>query len=80
MPAYYQERPKSFTHQLLRLALTIWLVAYPLVSCTPLISGMAVGGSSGAIGLLSSWFIGGFLWWPWIVGIIVLGLLALLTR
>jgi len=80
MPVYLQERPKSLTHQLLRAALTIWLVAYPLVSCTPVIAGVAAGGTGGSMAALAGLMFGGLLWGPWIVGIIVLGLLALLTR
>jgi hypothetical protein len=80
VPFYVQERPKSLTHQVLRLALMIWLVAYPIVSCGPVIGGAAAGGTTGSITALTGLMVGGLLWWPWIVGIMVLGLLALLTR
>ena len=75
-----QERPKSLTHRVLRAALTIWLVAYPVVSCGPALAGVAVGGTSGGLTVLTALLVGSVLWWPWIVGVIVLGLLALLTK
>jgi hypothetical protein len=75
------EQPsRSLVHQVLRLLLTIWLVAYPVVSCAPLLVGSAAGGSSGSVTALAGLLTGAFLFAPWIVGIIVLGLLALLTR
>jgi rRNA maturation protein Nop10 len=71
---------RSGTHRLLRLLRTIWLVAYPVVSCGPILLGAAAGGPSGGASALGGIILGGVLWAPWIVGIIVLGLLTLLTR
>jgi hypothetical protein len=74
------ERPaRSLTNRVLRLLLTIWLVGYPVVACTPVIVGSMAGGSSGGMTAFAGLLTGGLLLWPWIVGIIVLGLLLLLT-
>jgi hypothetical protein len=67
-------------HRILRLLLTIWLVAYPVVACTPVLLGAATGGASGGWAVLGGWLAGSLLFGPWIIGIIVLGLLAMLTR
>jgi hypothetical protein len=62
------------------LLLTIWLVAYPVVSCTPVLLGAIAGGTRGGSAVLGGLLAGSFLLIPWLVGILVLGLLALLTR
>jgi hypothetical protein len=71
--------PRPLGHRIIRMLLTIWLVAYPVVSCGPVILGSMAGGS-GAATAVGGILVGWFLFVPWLVGIIVLGLLAILTR
>ena len=72
--------PRSLTHQVLRLLLTIWLIAYPVIACGPVLIGSAAGGSSGGAAALAGLLVGGVLLWPWLVGVLVLGLLTVLSR
>jgi len=67
-------------HQIIRVLLTIWLVAYPVVACTPMIVGTLAGGSGGGMATFGGLLAGMLLLGPWLVGILILGLLALLTR
>jgi hypothetical protein len=67
-------------HRIIRLLLTIWLVAYPVVACTPILFGSLTGGRGGGAIAFGGLIAGGLLLWPWLVGILVLGLLAILTR
>ena len=61
----------------LRVAFVGWLVAFPLISCAPVLLG------DGAVGTLIGGFfslvLGSVLLVPWIVGLLVLGLLVLFT-
>lgn len=72
--------PRPLMHRILRILLAIWLVAYPVISCAPIIGGVVVGGSSGGGAMLGGLFAGWLLFAPWIVGILVIGLLTLLSR
>lgn len=72
--------PRPLGHRIIRLLLTIWLVAYPAVSCAPIVIGSAAGGSGGGAAILTGLLAGSVLLIPWLVGVLVLGLLALLTR
>lgn len=67
-------------HRIIRLLLTIWLVAYPVLACSPILLGSISGGASGGYAVLGGLIAGSVFLMPWLVGIIVLGLLALLTR
>lgn len=67
-------------HRIIRLLLTIWLVAYPVLACSPILLGSISGGSSGGYAILGGLIAGSVFLMPWLVGILVLGLLALLTR
>lgn len=67
-------------NQIIRWLLALWLIAYPIVACTPLLVGSIAGGESGAYTILGGLLAGSFLLLPWLVGILVLGLLAVLTR
>lgn len=71
---------RSFLNQLLRLLLVIWLVAYPVASCGPVIIGASAGGSSGGAAALGGLLLGGVFLIPWLIGLLVLGLLVVLTR
>jgi hypothetical protein len=78
-PVSNDRRPGGM-HAFLRLLLTIWTIAYPVVACSPLLIGAAAGGSGAAEGGFVSLVVGGFLFAPWIVGVIVLGILVVLSR
>lgn len=67
---------KSVVHRLLRLLFTLWLVAYPVISCGPMLVGAATGGSAGGYAALGGVLVGGALLIPWLVGLLVLGLLT----
>jgi hypothetical protein len=61
--------------QILKVLLAIWAVAYPVLSCGPML--LANGsGSAGGLGLL----VGGVLLLPWLVGIVVLGVLVAIVK
>jgi hypothetical protein len=72
--------PRPLGHRIIRLLLTIWLVAYPIVSCTPVLLGSIAGGAKGGNAVVAGVLVGSFLLTPWLVGILILGLLALLSR
>lgn len=59
-------------NSILRLLLGLWVVGYLLVSCVPMLTG---NGAAGAGALL----VGGVLLVPWLVGVLVLAILAWLT-
>lgn len=67
------------SHQKLKLAFAVWLVAFPVVACGPAfvgsgdLVGFLLGGFTGLV-LGSAFFI------PWIVGVGVLYLLMRLTE
>ena len=61
----------------LKLILVIWLVAYPVVACGPMI--LTEGGLSGMIGNFIGLTLGGLLFVPWLIGLVVLGALVWLT-
>jgi len=57
---------------LLRLFLLVWVFGYLLISCAPL---LGANGLIGAIGFVS----GIVLFFPWLVGVVVLAILVWLT-
>lgn len=61
-----------------RILLVLWVVGYLLISCGPAIVGDGVSGTliGGAIGLI----LGGVLFVPWAIGVIVLIVLIMLTQ
>jgi hypothetical protein len=63
---------RPLIHVVLRLALLLWVLGYVAVACAPLVTG-DVG--SGLAGLL----VGGILFIPWLIILIVLGALVWLT-
>jgi hypothetical protein len=58
---------------ILRLVLLLWVLGYLLVSCGPLFNG---GLGAGLLGVL----VGGVLFVPWLLGVVVLAVLVLLTN
>jgi hypothetical protein len=74
------ERKRSLIHWIFRWLLCIWLVAFPVVSCAPLLIGTGAGGEAGSMAAVAGVVLGGVFLIPWLVGLLVLGLLTLLTR
>lgn len=66
-------------NRILRWALGLWAVAFPVMSCSPMLIGGSSTGAAAATGL-GSLVLGAVLFFPWIVGVIVLGVLVLITR
>ena len=58
---------------LLRILLVVWIFGYVLVSCVPLFNGNAVGAG---VGLLA----GVVFVIPWLIGVLILGILVWLTN
>jgi hypothetical protein len=58
---------------ILRLVLAVWTIGFLVISCGPMFSGDA---GAGGLGLL----VGGVLFVPWLVGILVLGIFVWLTN
>ena len=71
---------RSGAHRVLRLAFTIWLIAYPVIACVPTLAGAVSGGTAGGYTAIGGLVVGSVLLVPWLIGILVLGLLTLLTR
>ncbi len=70
-------RTSSPWYHRLQLAMLVWLIAYPVISCTPVILGTVAGGVSiGVAGLL----VGATFFFPWLAGIVVIGILMLIAR
>jgi hypothetical protein len=57
----------------LRVLLAIWTLGYLVIACAPLLTGDA---GAGGLGLL----VGGVLFVPWLVGLLVLGVFVWLTN
>jgi hypothetical protein len=55
-------------------------VAYPVISCGPVLLGASSGGSAGGAAALGGVLVGGLFLVPWLVGLLVLGMLTLLLR
>lgn len=58
---------------LLRVLLLIWILGYLLVSCGPLLNGDLVLGAITLVGAI-------VLFVPWVIGIVILGVLVRLTN
>jgi hypothetical protein len=65
------------TNRKLRIALAIWAVAFPVVSCAPAI--LADGITGTLLGGLFGLVLGSVLLVPWLIGLVVLGALVYLT-
>ncbi len=57
----------------LRLLFLIWVLGYLVISCGGIVSGDIGGGLLGMVA-------GAVLFVPWVIGVVVLGLLVLLTN
>ena len=60
-------------NSVLRLLLAIWVLGFLFISCVPVFTGSAIAGS---VGLLA----GAILLVPWLVGVVILGVLIWLTN
>lgn len=60
-------------NRILRLLLGVWTIGFLVVSCFPMLTGNA---TAGGLGLLT----GAVLLIPWLVGVLVLGVLVWLTN
>lgn len=56
-----------------------WAIAYPVVSCSPLLTSGGTAGGTVATGI-ASFVVGATLFFLWIVGIIILGILVMLSK
>ena len=84
MPSRYDddlriEMEGGAARRLLKQVLAIWAVAYPILSILPLLSGGTSSTGSTAVGAFASLLVASALFFPWIVGIIVLGVLVLVA-
>jgi hypothetical protein len=61
-----------------RIALVVWAIAFPVISCGPAVAGDGVPGTilGGLLGLA----LGSVLFVPWVIGLVVLGALVFLTN
>lgn len=66
-------------HRALRWMLGLWAIAYPIVSCAPLFVGASNSAGAGTAGGLAGIVLVAALFLPWIVGVIVLGVLVWVT-
>ena len=71
---------RSFLHRLMRSLFVVWLIVYPVISCGPVLMGSAMGGTVGGATAITGLVVGGVFVMPWLVGVLVLGLLTALTR
>jgi hypothetical protein len=69
----------SQLHRLLKGGLGLWAIAYPVMSCAPLFMTGVDSGGAAAGGGLASLVVGATLFGPWIVGLLVLGVLVWVT-
>lgn len=68
------------SHHVLRWVMLLWLIAYPVVSCAPALIGHEGNVATGTVGAIASLALGAALLVPWILGIVVLGVLLAVTR
>lgn len=61
----------------LKIILALWFVAYPVIACGP--SAITHGGITGGLADFWGLAIGGLLFVPWLVGLVVLGAAVWLT-
>ncbi len=66
------------TNKWLKVILVLWVVGYLLIACGPAIAADGVTGTliGAAIGLI----LGGALFAPWAIGVVILIILIMLTR
>jgi hypothetical protein len=70
----------SGIHTLLKWALAAWAIGYAVLSCSPMLITGADTGTSVAAGGIASLVVGATLFGPWIVGLLVLGVLVWVTK
>lgn len=73
------ERRWTF-HGVLKTALALWAIAYPVISCAPLLATGTDTAGGTAVGGLASLVVGATLFGPWIVRLLVLGVLVWVSK
>ena len=74
---YPEPERRGSLNRRLKLILVLWAVAYPVIACGPMV--ITEGGFSGMIGNFIGFTLGGLLFVPWLIGLIVLGALSWIT-
>jgi zinc-ribbon domain len=70
----------SGLRKILKLGLVIWTLGFPVVSCSPLLATGAATPGAAAVGGLTALLISSALLVPWLIGIVILGVLVAVTR
>jgi hypothetical protein len=70
------DSPFPSGHRILKQLLGLWAIAYPILIVLPLISTGANNAGATTVGLLGAIIVGSALFFPWIIGIIVLAVLV----
>ncbi len=65
--------------RVIKQLLGVWAIGYPIISILPLLSTGGDGAGGVAVGGLASLIVAGALFGPWIVGLIILGVLVLVA-
>jgi hypothetical protein len=79
-PAAAVPREDSVGRQILKVLLAIWAIGYPVLRCSPLLAtGTGSAGAAGAGGF-TALILSSVLFFPWIIGIIVLGILVAVVK
>jgi hypothetical protein len=73
---YPPDSPAPSRHRILKQLLGLWAIAYPILIVLPLISTGANNAGATTVGLLGAIVVGSALFFPWIIGIIVLAVLV----
>ncbi len=63
-------------HRILKQLLGLWAIAYPILIFLPLISTGTSNAGATTVGVLAMIVVGSTLFFPWIIGLIVLGVLV----
>ena len=80
-PDYWASQPAgpSGFHKLAKGLLALWAIAYPIVSCSPLLASGGTAGGTAVTGI-AALVVGATLFFPWIVGLLILGILVMLSK
>ena len=73
------EPKRSPAYRFFQYLFTIWLIAYPALACGSVLVGASAGGGL-SMAAVSGVVLGSLFLIPWLIGLLVLGLLLFLTR
>ena len=73
------EPKRSPAYRFFQYLFTIWLIAYPMLACGSMLVGASTGGGA-SMAAVSGVVLGSLFLIPWLIGLLVLGLLLFLTR